>query len=308
MRVREEQTPSVDIPVGSRYKLQVVKNGEIKQESGWSKNVITNNGMNIVTSALWNRYCQVGSGSTPPTFTDVALVSKLADSNNASTPTGSIDVDNRYLVGQKTFSFLAGAAAGNISEVGVGRSASGDLFSRALVVDSGGSPTSITVLSDEDLIVVWEVWMKQPTTDFTGAIGGNNYTIRAARVDATVPAASQFGSYWNWAEYIFELDESNGAANAYTGAIGTITSFPGGTRSPCSSGGVVNADYVADSHERTAVVTFSTVQANFDIKSFSWVFGPTFWQVEFENVIPKTAVQTLKFGVKLSWSRDSGPA
>jgi hypothetical protein len=304
---------NVKLPIGGRYKLQVRKGDRVKQESGWSNNLVTNNGMNIITATNWQRYCQVGSGSTTPAFTDVGLVAKIADAQTTGGFSSTIDTDNRYLVGQKTYSFLAGAAAGNISEVGIGGSATGNLFSRALVLDSGGSPTSITVLSDEDLIVIYEFWIKQPTADFTDTVSGNNITIRACRVDSTDNDSIQFRSSWKMngsSDYVFALIQSNGEASAFDGGISTITGFPSGTRSGITTagGGIVTDDYVNDSHERTGVFTFSTAQANFDIKSFVWGFGPTCWQMELETALTKTSVQTFKLGVKLTWSRDSGPA
>jgi len=287
----------IDAGLSGRYRLQVIKNGAVLRDSGWFKNLITNQGMDYVaTRTDYISSCQVGSGSAAPTFTDVALQSRIT---GVTGPAGniSINTNDRYLIIQRTFTFANGVAAGNIAEVGVGTGASGaTLFSRALVLDSGGLPTAITVLPGEDLVVFYQLWIKQPTADFTAVASDRTFTIRASNVNLT--DADGWGNSLMFTAY--------GTSIAYTGGLGGITSDPSGSTG--STATYTNTAYVAGTYSRTSRITWGTNSANFNVRSFSWAMGPTRWQAEVNPVIPKTSGQTLRLGVVISWSRDSGPA
>ena len=292
----------INMPLGlkGRYKLQVKKAGEVVNESGWSDNLVTDLGLNIIAEYynVFMRYCHVGDGNTAPANSDTALAGFVAGVDGGDSVTTTLDTTNRYAIVSKTYTFSNGAAAGNIAEVGVGRAASGTvLFSRALVLDTQKNPTTITVQSDEDLVVIYELWIKQPTGDFTDTVDGKNITIRACNVGTNswvASAISAVGMILGSFTY------------AFTGGIGAITGEPSGSSD--SSGSRVDDSYVADSHERTGTITFQTNDANFAIKSFAWKFGIGYWQMEMDTPIIKNNTQTFKLGVRISWSRDSGPA
>lgn len=297
----------VDLHVGvkGRFKLSVLKNGVVQRESGWFDNLITDLGMDQLASASTPfRYGQVGSSSASPAYSDTALGSRIAgvDSGSNGYTSMSIDAINRYAVFRFVYTFLAGAAAGNIAEVGVSNNLAGtQLTSHARVLDSGGSPTTITVLAGEDLVLVYEFQAKQPTGDFTALVSGKNVTIRAALVNATSGSGA-------WGDGGMVLAARGGTSDngAYTGAIGAISARPSGT-SAVTGMTVVNAAYVAGSWTRTGTITWGTSVANFAVKSFAWIFGFTSWQMEMDTTLTKNNTQTLRLGVRLTWSRDSGP-
>lgn len=298
---------NANVGVRGRYRLHVMKDGRTLRETPWFDNLLTNLGMNQMgNSSGWCRYGQVGSSSTTPVFTDTQLGSRIAGSDSGAFSFERFRIESglRYAVHTKVFTFLNGAAAGNIAEVGVSNNLLGtQLSSRALVLDSGGTPTTITVLADEDLVVVWEFWVKQPAVDFSSAASGKTINIRAAMVDAT----SGDGA-WNGAGgspfFFLSASYSN---RAYTGSIGALTSRPSGTSYLATS--VVNNSYVADSYTRTGRLTWDTTTANAAIKSFAWIHGISSWQCELDSALPvKTNTQTLRLDVSVTWSRDSGPA
>lgn len=296
----------INMPLGlkGRYKLQVKKAGEVVNESGWSDNLVTDLGLNIIAEyySWFMRYCHVGDGNTVPANSDTALAGFVAGVDGGNSVTTTLDTTNRYAIVSKTYTFSNGAAAGNIAEVGVGRAASGTvLFSRALVLDTQKNPTTITVQSDEDLVVIYELWIKQPTGDFTDTVDGKNITIRACNVGSL-----DGNNGWGASSISGAGMSITGFTYVYTGGIGSITGEPSGTRS-YTYGGVLD-DYVADSHTRTALVTFGINEANFAMKSFVWKFGIGRWQMEMDTPITKNNTQTFKLGIRISWSRDSGPA
>lgn len=302
---------NIGLAIKGRYRLQTKKNGKVTKDSGWFDNLITNNGMNLIAiNTNWHRYCSVGSSSATPAFTDIALGSRIATTDTPGTPSSSIQPSERYFIGQKIHTFVAGTATGNVSEIGIGSQPDGtSLFSRALVLDTMGNPTSITVLPDEDLVVVYQLWIKQPIEDYNLTVGGRNIVMRACRVNDTDPIATQRNLRWSFnSTAVFQLPSGAGNIILFSGDISAITGYPSGTQQT-GGGTPVMAAYVTDSHEITGTITFPTGSGNSAaIKSFGWVFGPTCWQAQLDTEITKTNLQTLRFGLKLSWSRDSGPA
>lgn len=298
---------NINIGVKGRYRIFKKRNGAITHDTGWFDNLITNQGLNFLsTSFVYMQSCQVGTSSTAPQFTDVALGSRIAGVNGGSITT-TIDTTNRYAVHKNIFTFLAGTATGNISEVGVGTGTTGNtLFSRALILDSFGVPTTITVLSDEDLVVVYELYIKQPTSDFSTTVSGQSVTVRACLVNST-DTTRGWGIANNTGEQF--IAPAVGSTHAvHSGAIGSITGQPTGTPQYASNTSIVNDSYVADSYTRVGNLRWLPAQANGTWLSASWRFGPTFWQASFSPGITKNSTQSLRIKVRLTWSRDSGPA
>src|SRR5690625_2085009 len=127
---------------------------DIEQEPGFA-NLITDNGMELLKGYLFLANCYVGSGSTPPTNADTALealvdtLSKTNGPNEGPSDLSPVSGDP-YCSAVCTYKSGKGTAAGNLSEIAIGK-ASNNLFSRALIKDSGGNPTTITVTSIEYL-------------------------------------------------------------------------------------------------------------------------------------------------------------
>lgn len=303
-----------NVGLRGRYRLRVRKRGEDtpRVDTGWFDNLITNDGLDALGDTDgWMQACQVGSGNTSPTNTDTALDSYVAGTTTKPNIVSDIQSSAPYYASTTTtYRFGEGDAAGNISEVGVGTAASGGtLFSRALVTDGGGSPTTITVLSDEFLEVSYQLQLIPPTGDVTATVDddgpagtSHDITLRASEVDrdgASGPGWSILAG--SGSQGIVELSTGSNV-QAFTGAIGTIAEAPAGTAASVTS--VSNDTYVGGSYERTATMTFDLDDANFDIQSirFKFVNGGT-WQVEFDPVIPKTNLLRLEVGVTVTWAR-----
>ena len=146
------------------YSLKVHggRRGEI--DFGTHKNLILDAG---ITHMLNNydplRYIHVGSGSSQPSASQAQLDARFAYTNRSnSVRHGFVSKDdsenNRaYGYSRLEVQFDKGAAKGNISEIGVGNNTDGNpLWSRTLILDHSGNPTSITILEDEYLTVTYE--------------------------------------------------------------------------------------------------------------------------------------------------------
>ena len=288
--------------LAGKYRLEVKRpDGSVRLDTGWFDNLITNNGLDAIagtTSVL--SYCQVGSGSTAPANTDTALVSKIAHTNTVSVFAPSRTTSSPYYAYWRgKYTFAVGAATGNIAEVGVGTSTSGGLFSRALIT-SGGTPTTITVLSDETLDVTYELRHYIPETDVTGSITldsvSYNYTIRAARAGM---------SYYDggWLATSSDVAQAQSTTYSYTGSIGAITSIPSGTYT--SGARASNAAYSNGTYYQDATFSWSTSSGSLSggIGAILFTIGGAVFQIGFSSPIPKDNTNALSLTFRLAWAR-----
>lgn len=103
----------------------------------------------------WSMF--VGTGTTPVEGTQTQLVSQVGSYiSMPATVNNNVKVGNDYIASSTGIAEWAiGAIVGNISEAGVrlGPIIGSTVDSRALITDSQGSPTTITVTSEDKLIV-----------------------------------------------------------------------------------------------------------------------------------------------------------
>lgn len=270
-------------------------------------NLITDAGISAMINGGYLNYCYVGTGNTPPAVTDTALVNRIAatSSNYAGELNTITSTPPYYAAKTKYYEFATGTAAGNLSEVGVGwyisSPASYGLFSRALILDAEGLPTTITVLPTEVLRVTYTLRLYIPTEDTTGTItlGGNaggtthNWIMRAARCTD--------GGSWKAGEsmMINPVYKSTYDYNtyprvfAYSSSIGPITGSPSGFSIGCT--GPNGIAYYALWGTETGTHTIRSLL----VTAFS---GATY-QIQFDPPINKTNLQIFKCGFNHSWGR-----
>lgn len=190
--------PKIGVAGYYRLRTHKYKSGKLHYDTGWFPNIITNVGLvdwyssgGLGSYDYWGSMCAsncVGTGSATPTVNDTQLATFLAASGpkQSGGGTGFAGFDSSgyvaaaspvpaYWYGISSWQYGTGAAAGNLTEMGVfpgnpGGGATtpyynGHLFSRALILDSNGNPTTITVLSDEILTVTWQLRFYLDLTD-----------------------------------------------------------------------------------------------------------------------------------------------
>ena len=285
------------------YTLTVTgPDGQVRRKMSF-KNLILNSGLNQMGLGSIVSNAQVGSGSTAPVNTDTALQSFVALTTDQRDPEHGYSSSSPYFGWTRiTYRFAEGTAAGNLSEVGVGWDYSpGNLFSRALILDSLGSPTTITVLSDEVLDVTYELRLYPPTADTTFTIDISGTSHVCVMRPSLVSSAS-----WE-PRYIF----GSGGTQSYelscwTDNIGTQFEQPSGTSGGYTSG--TYDDYANNSLKRRFVVVWDLDNGNFPefIKSMSLhQLYPTMgtWQVSFTPRIEKDNTKMLTLPFEISWAR-----
>lgn len=295
-----------------RFKLEAVDKytGKKRVLADWFPNLITTNGANqLGTNNGFLGTCAVGSGNATPALTDTALqtlvTSTTSINSSGQSNSGSAPWFSSYTV---QFNFPVGTATGNLSEIGVGLTAT-SLFSRALILDGGGSPTTITVLSSEALYATYQVNQYAPTSDVTGTvvIAGvtYSYTLRAANVSSTGQWALQNGScgpFMNGS--LSPAIVSAGAISAVTGSITGVTA-----QSPSTS--VANGSYSSGSFTNSGTVTWGLTTGNVGgvtAAQTNWGGNGAVtatrgsYQIGISPAIPKDASHILTLTFSLSWA------
>lgn len=270
-------------------------------------NLLLDAGLERIGTGSAITHVQVGTGSTAPAVSQTALVAFAASTNNQ---TASVD---SYVAGPpvyhqciKSFRFAAGVATGTFSEIGVGWASSGSLFSRALILDGGGSPTTITVLSDETLDVDYRFRVYPSTSDVTGTLTlsgiGYTYTLRPALI-STLGQWAPSSILGNGFVVGSTFNSGNNGASL---ALGPITGSHTGVTSTAGLGNFAYSAYVPGSLSRAGVVTTGLTLGNVvgGIKGMIIVFGSYgYYQILFGSVIPKDGTKIMTHGQRISWAR-----
>ena len=303
----------INCGVAGLFMLEAVNKdtGERRTLAPWFPNLITDAGLNRMGTGGVLDNCVVGSGSNPPVVADTALQSQVAITttkltNNLRTAQST---EPYYGTNTNVYRFDVGVAAGNLSEVGIGWT--GGLFSRSLIKDGLGNPTTVTVLANEYLDVTYEIRVYPPTTD-------TNFQVVSAQgvTHNCVVRASRVTNWLYWPSFATNDGASfTTSARAYTvgavhlisnGTIGPITStVQGTTGSESNNITTSNAAYVDLSLERSATLTLLPQHGNLagGISAMRVAFSLGEFQYSFDPPIVKTNVQTLTLNVKVSWAR-----
>lgn len=277
------------------------------------ENLITNGGLDGLGAGANVNGVAIGTGTTAPAFTDTSLA---AYSNKTTTGLGGYPSYTNDGVaygyrGTKTvaFQFQPGQLNGNYSEVGmIMNSNQATLFSRALIVDGGGNPTTITILSDEYLSVFYTIRLYPPITDYVGTVDitgvgtGLQYTRRMQQANGTVGPI-----FWKIG---LETDFYNTTnLMVYSGDLSA--NIAGGTPGGTSTGGQsgVEATYVPGNLYNQATYTFGLGYGNQLHKTYicnnDW--NPLIGQVkhgwQLTTGFTKLNTQVLTVTFRISWGR-----
>lgn len=268
-------------------------------------NLILNAGLERMGTDSYLDVCRVGTGNSTPIVSQTQLDNKIASTSTTSSNTSGAQATAPYFGWRRTTFRFAAGLVGNLSEVGVGwgnTTTDNFLFSRALILDINGDPTTINVLADEVLDVIYELRLYPPSADII--ITGLNLGLTTHTVTVR-PGRITDGNYWGSGigdPFRFSLSGYSGRVYAYNGAIGAITSAPSGD----SSGSDVDLlNYSPNSYERRGVLTYSLSQANLAGGILAVEIPTTLgtYQFGFSPAVAKTSDKIFKLDLKVSWGR-----
>lgn len=164
----------MQIKVKGQYTIEVIQeDGSLKQGSGLNvpfENLLTDTFYANITDNYYNANAstiRVGTGSTPPVGSNTALQAQIA-SAGLSVSTTFIPA---LLQGKQsgTATFATGGVIGNISEVGM-FDENGSMYSRALIKDANGDPTTITLTATDQLRVTYTIVTYLLNTTLSGTV------------------------------------------------------------------------------------------------------------------------------------------
>lgn len=288
--------------VAGRIKCEAVHavTGEVRVLADWFNNLILDQGLNRIGTSDYFSACQVGTGNTAPANSDTGLVARVAGTTTLQASSiGANGGAPYYGFALRTFRFPLGAAAGNIAEVGIGWGTTGStLFSRALVKDLGGTPTTITVAADEFLDVTYELRLYAPATDTVVGpvtISGTDYTFTVR--------ASQVTSASVWAPTNTGITNFVSGAIFYNGAIGAITGLPSGVSGVAST--ITAQTYSNNSYQRDFAIFCDLNACNLSGGITALYFQATMgaYQASISPALAKTSTKLLTLNYRVSWAR-----
>ena len=281
--------------------------GTRKVVAPWQDNLITNNGMDYIggngaSPGNFLQYVSVGSGANPPQFTDNALQARIATTNyytSGGITSGFTTSAPYFSWYRKEFQFAAGAAAGVLSEIGLTGSGGTPAYTRALIKDSAGNPTTITVLSDELLIITYERRVYCHTEDVV-----TTATIKGVGTTITIRPSQLGTSGGHYPEGPIRWSAFSGESWYYGGTgVGPSTGVPSGTavsygRSSTDAAYISGTYYV----DQTIPLTLQDA-AGLTLTALRGAYAPTSYQIGFQPGISKTASETVALRLRMSWAR-----
>lgn len=304
-RKRIEIEAATTSQMSGEYRMVVRRvDGSVKRDTGWFQNLILDGGLNRIGTNRAGDYCVIGTGTAAPAANQSSLQSLSASVQGYLGFTTGVQTSAPYFQSVTvTYRFALGSLNGNYSEVGIGW-ATTQLFSRALIVDQVGAPTTITVLSDEQLDVVYRLRLYAPSADWSGSIN-----ISGSTHNFIGRAAYSTNDYWpSFGAPLFLSSGIGVATNAqpqfYDGSIGSVTGGPSGY--PISGDLPVNQAYANNSMTSVSVLGAGLSSGNVagGIKSLVlWNKGTFAAQYQFTPNIMKDSNKTLSLVVSQSWSR-----
>jgi len=319
---------NIDVGFAGEFRCVVTSvDGTIKSDTGFQKNLILDNGLDylgVIFHTEMLDLCAVGSGSSTPTKSQLKL-----DSLEALAGKGSV-VDYDYGYSESTGDFYKTSATAvysfttltnaNVTEVGLlGKYTSEtnyEMCTRALIKDSLGNPTSISVLEGEVLNVYYKLWQVFSTVDNTGQInildgkgGGSpvayNYIARLGNVG--------IGSYYGvGVGKRFSFDPYGIYSGIFTGDMGVLAAAP--STSLVTASTFEESTYVKGTFTKVMTLKYDINQV-FDVRGVVISGGPSkglgYWQIRFGSVaddspIIKTNKEKLEIPVQVSWGRYEG--
>ena len=289
--------------LSGQYQITVYTKDGIKFRSKWFDNIVTDAGLNQIGIGNFLTHCYVGSGNSTPIPTQSSLDNQVGSSTTEifSQSAGASPTPPYHGYRNVSFRFAIGSVTGNLSEVGIGWIDA--LFSRALIVDDFGLPTTITVLENEGLVVTYLIRNYVPIADNSFmAIIADEVRNCTMRVSNATSGSTTTG--WGFEGTPVRVRTGVPSIIAYDGDLGTIFQQPSGAFAVCTSTG--NADYINNSYERGFSASWTQNVANFTngIKSF---FLPSVglgaYQFSVDPPIMKNISRMLTMSFKIQWSR-----
>lgn len=322
----------IDATFGLKGRYKAVVRGpdmEVRRESEWSDNVVTNLGVQMLlggatvspSNTAVSIRCSCGSGNATPSVTDTQIQSFIAGTNStaANSTVRNSTVAPYYVMHTWTWRFGIGVAQGNVAELCVVNNtstptASSPVFSRALVRDAGGNPTVITVGPDEYLDVTYELYLYPSSSDqvgtFSQMIDGSPVSFSFVSRASNIQQGGAAGNSPGWAANgsgsiatVFGLaSTSAGTSSVYVGGeLGGVGTTPTGTSVTTSRfGSASSATGVYSSKYRDITYTAGLDESNVTFACIRLAYNLGCVQMKFDPPITKVNTKTYTITIRVT--------
>lgn len=313
----------IDVGFAGEYRAVVSSSdGEVIYDSGYQRNIILNQGLNFfggTKGGSFNQGCVIGSGNTIPAITQTLLdnfVAGVGIGTDITQDYSYVDKgDGLYRLWEQRKYRFAGLVDKNISEVGLVSQYNTNsgvtyyLTTRALIKDSEGLPTTITVREGEVLDIYYKIHKVIDVTDkdfvvnmsdVDGGLVPYNVKVRPCLV-----GTSSWGVTSNAAENPGNL---RGSITTKSELV-SIVAYPSGTY---ISNTYYNTAYVEGSFELTVnkrygLDDYSTgIRTSFSYSNPFYQYQMRYGKVSDDTMIEKTNRHTLTLPHKIKWGRFEG--
>ncbi len=283
--------------MAGHFKVQVHRHGQLIREQEFD-NLILNQGLEYLgtqTPGAANivGFCHIGTGTSVPSSTQTALDAFVASSTSVGTnPLGTVfntfvrsGSPNYTCTATCFFQFAQGAAVGNMSEIGISyKNTNGGLFSRALITDGSGNPTTITLTSIDQVSVYYSITYYPSMTPVAGSVtlGGTSYAFTSymtnmnnfGSIAGSNTIMLSYASAYPFMSFTANQVGSsvspcymNAAGSALSGTVATDTQIPNPqgftiSNTQSSNSCTTSTAYTAGSYTNVATVAFPAISAN----------------------------------------------
>ena len=293
--------------------------GTVKTDTGFHKNLILNQGLEFFGGSKGgniNSSCAIGSGNSIPAITQTKLDAFIVTANGSDiTSSYSYEDkgDNLYRIWEQKKYRFTGLNNVNISEVGLVSTGSIStdyyLTTRALIKDSIGAPTSISVKTGETLDIYYKIHKVIDISDKSYVINVLDGNGGAVPYNVVVRPNSVGNS--DWANNVSAAISNTGNTWLSPNELGNISGAPSGGTTAVT---YTLASYITNSYIRLATISVGLSSANFGIRTAfrfaqNEVFFPfqiRFGRVSDDAALTKTANDTLTIPLEFSWGRYEG--
>jgi hypothetical protein len=338
----EIKLPDIRGSFGGEYRLEAFQGVEFPKGSGnvfefagtrrvcanWFENIVTDIGLDLYGTGTGGLdYGHVGTGNTPESATDTALVAFVAGVEDASKTPAAQGTPPYFGHQTVKYRFPPNFGGGNINinEVAVSTTVTtGNCTSRSLTKNSGGSPVSVPVLATEYLDLYYKrrnypahiVEATGAPDDLTGSIDisgtSYGYTLRPAMVTRGGSLLVGTGAGWGTGlgkEYTttsgFGVSTSwKGVAYDESAALGAVTSVISADEN-ASETDEGEGTYTGDSYARELWWQWDGDAANFDVGIGGLLLKTAMgaYQLLFDTPVTKIEAETFTYYHNFIWTR-----
>lgn len=294
--------------------------GVTKTDTGYQKNLILNQGLNFFgggKGSAINTSCAIGSGNSSPLAAQTKLDVFVAIASGSDTTSSYSYInkgDDLYRMWEQKKYRFTGLSEVNITEVGLvseGSASNYYLTTRALIKDSAGNPTSITVKTGETLDVYYKVHKVVDISDKSFVVNVSNGSGGPVPYNIIIRPKIIGTDEWSIG-MMSPVSASAGFTFAGGADISAANSSPIGLTQFANS--FTLSSYILGSYKIVAKINYALAQANGNIRTVmpdTNYFRFLHMQMRFGRAsddapLVKTNKETLEVPLEFSWSRYEG--